>query len=298
MKISIGAHPSNLTLTALTHHAPLQRPLREAGLEPAFFWYPEGRMMHALAVEGQVNVIGTGTTRAIVAQADNVKLAYIGASKPRLSWSSIVVPEHSDILAAGDLAGKRIGFIEGSFQTYFLLAVLDRVGLNYSSVIAVNLKPGESQAALRAGEVDAWVAMDPYLSDAIQAGGLRKIQDCGDVIANRSVFWVLDDVVTAGPRVVQTIFNTLAATDDWIGSNLKQAGELFSRVIANGLSPASWTQGLKSREWGILLPDPQFFAEQQAEGDLLFKHGLLKQPIDIANAVLPFPLDARQEIPS
>lgn len=291
MKISIGAHPSNLTLTALTHYQPLQQPLRDAGLSPEFYWYPEGRMMHALAVAGKVNVIGTGTTRAITAQADGVDLAYIGASKPRLSWSSIVVPARSDIVAAGDLDGKRIGFIEGSFQTYFLLAALDRVGLNYTSIHGINLKPGESLAALRAGRIDAWVAMDPYLSDALEGGEIRKIQDCGDLIANRSVFWVLSEVVAAGPKVIQTLFNTLVATDAWIGGHLGQAGELFSRVIANGLYAASWTQGLKSRDWGILPPDRQFFTEQQAEADLLFKHGLLKQPVDISQSMLPFQLD-------
>ncbi len=291
MNIRFGAHPSNLTLTALTHNKALQRPLRDAGLNPEFLWYQEGRMMHDLAVNGQVNVIGTGTTRALVAQADNVGLAYIGASKPRLSWSSILVDERSAIRTAGDLAGKRIGFIEGSFQTHFLLATLERAGLGYACVVPVNIKPGESLAALRAGKIDAWVAMDPYLSAALEGGALRKIQDCGDVIANRSIFWVLADIAAAGPGVAQVLFNTLAATDRWIGGHLDEAGSLFAAAVANGLSPREWTQGLTRREWGIAFPDRQFFAEQQAEADLLFRHGLLRRRIDVNAARLPFTLD-------
>src|SRR3546814_12917842 len=111
-------------------------------------------MMQELAVSGQVNVIGTGTTRAVAAQADGVKLAYIGASTPRRSWSAILVPEGSPIQTAGDLKGKRIGLIEGSFQTYFLLAAVDPAGLNYDSFERINLKPGESQIALREGKID------------------------------------------------------------------------------------------------------------------------------------------------
>ncbi|MFK3705472.1 ABC transporter substrate-binding protein [Klebsiella sp. NPDC088457] len=292
MKIRIGAHPSNLTLTALTHYPPLQQPLLDAGFAPEFLWYPEGKMMHELALGGKVNVIGTGTTRAVVAQADHVRLAYIGASHPRRSWSSILVTEHSPIVRAEDLAGKRIGFIEGSFQTYFLLATLEQVGLKYTDIVPVNLLPGASLAALQADEVDAWIAMDPYLSAALAGGGLRKIQDCGDVIANRSVFWVLPDVVAAGEDKVRALFDTLVATDAWIGENLTAAGELFSRVIANGLTPEEWTRGLQGREWGITAPDEQLFAEQQAEGDLLFRHGLIANKIDINATRLPFQLDA------
>ena len=295
MNIRVGAHPSNLTLSALTHYAPLQQPLRDAGLNPEFLWYPEGRLMQDLAASGQVNVIGTGTTRAVVAQAEGLQIAYIGASTQRRSWSAILVPEGSSIQNASDLKGKRIGLIEGSFQTYFLLAALDRVGLNYESVDHTNLKPGESQAALREGKIDAWVAMDPYLSTAFNAGGLRKVTECDGVISNRSVFWVLEDVVAAGQGVVQTVFDTLVATDEWIGADPERAGALFAKCIGNGLSAEEWAKGIAKREWGIHLPDAELIAEQQTEADLLAKHGLLKRRINVSEAVLPFALTKKTQ---
>ncbi|NYE26341.1 ABC transporter substrate-binding protein [Pigmentiphaga litoralis] len=293
MKLRFGAHPSNLTLTAITHHAPLQQSLRDAGHDPEFLWYPEGRLMQDLAASGKVNVIGTGTTRAVVAQAEGLQIAYIGASTQRRSWSAILVPEGSPIKTASDLAGKRIGLIEGSFQTYFLLAALDKVGLNYESVDHRNLKPGESQAALRAGDIDAWVAMDPYLTTAFSAGGLTKVAECDGVISNRSVFWVLQDVVDAGPEVVQTVFDALAATDAWIGADPARAGALFAKCIGNGLSADEWAKGIAKREWGIHLPDAELIQEQQTEADLLAKHALLSRRINVNDAVLPFALHAR-----
>ena len=293
MKLRMGAHPSNLTLTAITHHAPLRQSLLDAGLEVECEWYPEGAMMQALATSGQVNVIGTGTTRAVVAQASGLNIAYIGASRPRRAWSAILVPQDSDIQTAADLRGRKIGLIEGSFQTYFLLAALDRVGLGYDDVAHTNKKPGESQAALRAGELDAWVAMDPYLSAAMAAPGLRKVMECDGVIANRSVFWVLDDVVAAGQHVVQAIYDALAATDEWIDADHARAGALFAEVIGNGLSAAEWAKGIASREWGVMLPDEQLIAEQQAEADMLFKHGMLPRKITVSEAVLPYQIATR-----
>jgi sulfonate transport system substrate-binding protein len=293
MSIRIGAHPSNLTLTALTHHAPLQQPLRDAGLDPVCLWYPEGRMMQDLAESGAVNVIGTGSTRAVVAQAKGLAIAYIGASRPRRAWSAILVPEGSDIREAADLKGRRVGLIEGSFQTYFLLAALDRAGLSYDDVAHTNVAPTASLAALREGEIDAWVAMDPYLGAALAGGGLRKLLGNDGVIANRSVFWVLPDVVAAGREVVQTVFDTLVATDDWIRADPARSGQLFAEAIKNGLSPEAWAKAVAGRDWGIELPDAALYAEQQAEGDLMAKHGLLDRRIDLAEAVLPFALRSR-----
>lgn len=290
MNIRIGAHPSNLTLTALTHHTPLQQPLRDAGLNPEFRWYPEGAMMQALANSGEVNVIGTGTTRAVAAQAEGITLAYIGASHPRPNWAAILVREDSLIRSAADLKGHRVGLIEGSFQTYFLLAALDPVGLTYDSIERQNLKPAVSEAALRDGTIDAWTAMDPYLTTATAIPGLRKVLECDGVISNRSVFWVLEDVIRAGPAVVQTVFDTIAAADDWIAADFGRAGALFHAAIGNGLSVAEWTRGIAKRHWGIQRPDAALIAEQQTEADLLAKHGMIPRAIRVADAVLPFTL--------
>ena len=290
MNIRVGAHPSNLTLTALTHHAPLQQGLRDAGLDPVFRWYSDGAMMHGLAASGEVNVIGTGTTRAVAAQADGITVAYIGASHPRPSWAAILVREDSDIRTAADLKGRKVGLIEGSFQTYFLLAALDKVGLNYESILRSDLKPGLSEKALRDGAVDAWTAMDPYLSAAVATPGLRKVMECDGVISNRSVFWVLEDVVAAGPGVVQTVFDAICGADDWIAADHARAGALFAKVIGNGLSIEEWTKGISKRRWGILRPDAELIAEQQIEADLLAKHGMLPRSIAVAEAVLPFAL--------
>ncbi|MFT8245558.1 ABC transporter substrate-binding protein [Roseomonas sp. BN140053] len=293
MQIRVGAHPSNLTLTALTFHPPLQQPLRDAGLDPVFRWYPKGSLMQNLAESGEVNVIGTGTTRGVVAQAQGLKIAYIGASRPRRSWSAILVREDSPIRSTADLKGRRIGLIEGSFQTYFLLAALDRVGLSYDDVGHTDVAPTKSLEALRAGEIDAWVAMDPYLGAAVAGGGLRKLLGNDGVISNRSIFWVLEEVVAAGQAVVQTVHDTIAATDDWIRADPARSGKLFAESIQNGLTPEEWAKSVAGRDWGIELPDADLFAEQQAEGDLMFKHGMLPRAIDLREAVLPFPLRSR-----
>src|SRR5690242_7905119 len=114
MSIHIGAHPSNLTLTVLAHHAGLQQGLLDLDLNVLFHWYAEGRLIHEALDNGEINVAGTGSTRAIVAQADGVPLAYIAASQHRTTGAAILVREDSALRSPADLSGRRVGLIEGS----------------------------------------------------------------------------------------------------------------------------------------------------------------------------------------
>jgi sulfonate transport system substrate-binding protein len=138
MSIHIGAHPSNLTLTALAHAPELQRELTQGDVNTTFHWYAEGRLIHDALDKGEINVVGTGSTRAIAAQADGVPINYVGASLPRKAGAAILVREDSTIHSAADLAGKRVGLIDGSFHTYFLVAAHDAAGGSFSSVQPVN----------------------------------------------------------------------------------------------------------------------------------------------------------------
>jgi ABC-type nitrate/sulfonate/bicarbonate transport system substrate-binding protein len=290
MSIHIGAHPSNLTLTALAHEPGLQEKLRQSGFDIVFRWYAEGRLIHqALDVE-EIDVIGTGSTRAIVAQADGVPITYIAASQPRTTGAAILVPDGSPIKSPRDLAGRRVGLIDGSFHTYFLVAVLEAAGVSFSEVNAINWPIKDSDRALRAGEFDAWISMAPYLAPALSAGGLRSLVGCDAVIPNRSVFWVRQNVVDKGKPAVEIIARSLADTDRWIAADPKRAGQLFARIIG-GVSEESWALSIAARKWGLVAADDTVLAEQQREADLLARHGLLKRTIDLQNAALKYPLD-------
>lgn len=289
MSIHIGAHPSNLTLTALTHNPDLQKGLRQAGLDVTFHWYAEGRLLHGALDTGEINVVGTGSTRAIKAQADGVPITYIAASQPRTTGAAILVREDAPIRSTADLAGKRVGLIDGSFHTYFLVAALDVAGVSYPSVQAVNWAVKDSQRALRDGEIDAWVAMAPYLAPALAEGGLRSLIGCDAVIPNRSVFWVHKDVAAQGRHVTEALAQAFADTDRWIGADPRRAARLFAKVIGN-VSEEGWVVSVAARKWGLVAADAAVLEEQQTEADLLARHGLLSKKINLHEAVLDYSL--------
>jgi ABC-type nitrate/sulfonate/bicarbonate transport system substrate-binding protein len=279
MDIRIGAHPSNLTLTALMHAPHLQSGLTAAGLIPRFTWFPNGEAAQVGMERLEIDVIGTGSTRAIVAQANGLPIAYIAASRPRATTAAILVASASAITQATGLRGTRIGLIDGSFHTYFLLSVLDQAAVPYRDVTIVDLSPKAASQALRAGEIDAWIAADPYLSAAIKEGSARVLVGCEAVIPNRSLFWLRRDVLSAAQ--IATIVRELDAADLWIGANPAAAGEIFARAIGGGLTAQQWADGLASRVWGLVAADQEVIHEQQHEADLLAKYDLLPRRINV-----------------
>jgi sulfonate transport system substrate-binding protein len=290
MSIHIGAHPSNLTLTALAHAPQLQRELTQGDVNTTFHWYAEGRLVHDALDKGEINVVGTGSTRAIAAQADGVPINYVAASLPRKAGAAILVREDSTIHSAADLAGKRVGLIDGSFHTYFLVAALDAAGGSFSSVQPVNWAVKDSRRALQDGEIDAWVSSAPYLGPALAEGGLRSLIGCDKVIPNRSVFWLRKEVAALGKPVVEVVARSLADTDRWIAADPERAGHLFFKAIG-GVRALDWARSVASRTWGLVQADGTVLNEQQAEADLLARHGLLSRRIDLADAALTYSLD-------
>jgi sulfonate transport system substrate-binding protein len=273
----------------------LQKSLRDSGLDVKFHWYQEGRMLHGAIDNNEINVVGTGSTRAIKAQADDVPITYIAASQPRTTGAAILVLEDSAIKSPADLAGKRVGLIDGSFHTYFLVAALDAAGVPYASVKAINWAVKDTQRALREGEVDAWVAMAPYLAPAVADGGLRKLIGVDAVFPNRSVFWVHKSVSDQGRHVVEALAQSFAATDRWIGADPRRAAQLFVKAIGN-VSEEGWTVSVASRKWGLVDADATVLAEQQAEADVLARHGLLAKKIDLQEAALDYPLNLERKV--
>ncbi len=268
----------------------MQDGLQDIGQPVEFHWYAEGRLIHDALDKAEINVVGTGSTRAIVAQADGVPITYIAASRPRTSGAAILVRKDSKIESPKDLAGRRIGLIDGSFHTYFLVAVLDAAGVSYQSVQAVNRPIKDSLRALQEQEIDAWISMAPYLAPALAGGGLRSLIGCDKVIPNRSIFWVHQQVASLGKPVVDGLARTLANTDRWIAADPKRAGTLFARVIG-GVNEESWAFSVASREWGLVPADATVLSEQQAEADLLTRHGLLRKSIDLQEAALNYTPD-------
>lgn len=282
MTLRVGVHPNNLHLQLAALAWP-DAPDRGFHFVP----YAEGRATGNLIADGTIEIGGTGSTPPLLAQARGVELAYVAASAPRGANGAIVVRADSGIDRIAGLAGKRVALLDGSFHTYFLAAALETAQLSLREVGRIELAPTASQAALLNGEVDAWIAMEPALSQIRADPAYRVVGAIGKLIPNRSVFWASRGALERNAAAVRRLLHDLSV----LGRDVARDPEPFAVRLAQARlgasSAATWRDALSRRDWSLRPADDVVLDEQQAEADTLFRHGDLCPSIDVRQASFP-----------
>lgn len=125
----------------------------------------------------------------------------------------------SDFSSLADLEGHKIAVNIGDLNHMFLIVALEDVGMTEEDVDLVNMAPDAAGAAYMAGNVDAAVTWEPWLTRARQAGG--------NIVYS-----------TAEPAAQNLILNGIVATETFIEEN-PGVFESYIRAVARGVA---WMQ--------------------------------------------------------
>lgn len=114
-----------------------------------------------------------------------LKLVYLIDS----SYGADAVVAKQSIATVEDLKGKRIGVTFNEANHLFLMVALDKAGLTEKDVELVNVSADDAGAAFLAGNLDAAVTWEPWVSKALSGGGhvVFSTKDAPDLIINAVV---------------------------------------------------------------------------------------------------------------
>lgn len=92
---------------------------------------------------------------------------------------AVIFPADSSIQSAADLKGKRIGLAMATTSQIFLIRLLARQGLTWNDITPVVLQPPTGIAALKGGQIDAFVTWQPWRESVRRAynGKVREIKN-------------------------------------------------------------------------------------------------------------------------
>ena len=265
--MKIGVHPSNLHLRIAQVW-----PDAFAALDGEFVAYREGRDTGRLITEGKIDFGGTGSTPPITAALDGFDVQYIAASAPRPANGAILVRENSPIKTTADLKGRRIGLVDGSFQTYYLARNLEDAQLSLADIERIEPEVNDALPALLDGRVDAWIAMAPRLENALERDDIRLLSRCGNTIPNRSLFWTVETAgLSADMRL--KIAQELARIGREITADPHQAARRLVESGATETNLQGWEKVIASRDFTVIPADETILSEQQTEAEVLHRHG-------------------------
>ncbi|MFT4041952.1 MAG: ABC transporter substrate-binding protein [Gordonia sp. (in: high G+C Gram-positive bacteria)] len=290
MTLRIGYFPQNNSLWVLRHLGLLEqhvpdvewvdfRTLENARVDP-HSGLPSAHGDHLF--DGGYDIIGTGSTPPVTAQAKNHDIVYLGISEPRIENGRLVVHADSAIHEPADLKGRSVGLGHGSWQTTLLLLALEKAGLRWSDIEPIDVYHDAGDRFSRR-EFDAWVGSYPYLSAVEAANDLRDVIATDGLFSHRSLWFTRRDVVEQRADDVTAVLTAIDDADRWIAANPTEAAELFA--ADDGRPVSEWVHALQTRPWGVRPVSAEFVEEQQHAADLFHANGLIERPVTVADAV-------------
>jgi len=260
---------------------------KKNGVDATIKFIPQ-KDRHLAIASGDVQCAATTVETWIVWNANGVATTQVVQLDKSYGADGMAV--RSSIARIADLKGKTVAASAPGTAPYFTLAwFLKRNGLSVKDVKVVNLEPAAAAQAFIAGQNDAAMTYEPYLSS------VRAKPEAGKIIATTLDYPMVMDTfgctpkfIAANRRLVQAMVNGYFDALDMIkkepqksfeimGAAVKQTGEQFEK----SQSFLRWQDREANRRF--FAGEIQAFSKEAAA--LLLELGIIKRVPDI-NAII------------
>jgi NitT/TauT family transport system substrate-binding protein len=256
---------------------------KKNGVDVAIKFIPQ-KDRHLAIASGDVQCAATTVETFIVWNANGVPIKQVVQLDKSYGADGMVA--RNNISKITELKGKTVAASAPGTAPYFTLAwMLKKNGLTVKDVNIVNLEPGPAAQAFVAGQGDAAMTYEPYLST------VRGKPEAGKIIATTLDYPMVMDTfgctpkfIQANPRLVQAMVNSYFEALEMIkrepkksyeimGSAVKQTGEQFER----SQSYLRWQDRAANQRF--FAGELQAFSKEAAA--LLLELGIIKSSPDI-----------------
>jgi NitT/TauT family transport system substrate-binding protein len=243
---------------------------------------------HLAIASGDVQCAATTVETWVVWNANGVATTQLFQLDKSYGADGMVV--RSGTTAIKDLKGKTVAASAPGTAPYFTLAwFLKKNGMSVKDVTVVNMDPGPAAQAFIAGQNDAAMTYEPYLS------AVREKPEAGKIIATTLDYPMIMDTFGCTPKFIadneaavkaltKSYFDAVdmikadqAKSYEIMGADVKQSGEAFGKSAAY----LRW-QG-KDENKKFFVGDFQAFSKEAAE--LLLEIGIIKEIPDLTKIV-------------
>lgn len=279
--LRIGYQRSSTLMSILRHNDTLEARLAEQGIAISWHEFTSGLPMLESLNVGNIDISAdVADTVPIFAQAAGADLTFYASEAPSPSGQALIVREESDIQSLEDLAGKRVTVTRGAGNHYLLISALASAGLTLDDVRVSYLPPADARAAFEQGNVDAWIAWEPFLSTTRSALDTRTITDGEGGLASYARYYLAaTPYVEHNPEVIATVYAALEEAGQWVKHNPGEAAELLAPLWGN-LAPEIVQLANENRSYEVQPVTPEGLGEQQRIADAFFQAGILPHEVD------------------
>jgi sulfonate transport system substrate-binding protein len=278
--LRIGFQRSSTLMTILKSNGDLEKALAPLNMKVSWHEFTSGLpILESLNVGNLDLSADVADTVPIFAQAARAKIVYVAEEAASPTAQAILVPKGSPLQDIASLKGKKVAVTKGAGSHYLLLAALASKQMGFKDITPAYLTPADGRAALVSGNVDAWVAWDPFLSSAERASGARILVD-GTGLASYKRYYLASEAFTdKHADALGVVFAKLKEAGLWAKSHPKEAADLLAPLWTIDTDTIAQANARRSYQIGPVTREG--LSEQQRIADAF-----------LAERVVPFKVDA------
>ena len=256
---------------------------KKNGLDVTLKMIPQ-KDRHLAIASGDVQCAATTVETWIVWNASGVATKQIFQMDKSYGADGMAV--RNNIAKISDLKGKTVAASAPGTAPYFTLAwFLRKNGLNVKDVTVVNLEPAAAAQAFVAGQNDAAMTYEPYLSV------VRANPTAGKIIATTLDYPMIMDTfgctpkfLADNPKAAQALTDSYFEAVDMIAKDPKKSFEIMGADVKQTAEQFEASQ--KYLRWQDKAANKKFFAGELQQfskeaADLLMEIGIIKQVPDL-----------------
>ena len=254
VKIASGGH--------IVHFLPLDLAValgyfKDEGLEPKITYLKGGTATAQALISKQVDFSTNSIDHAFKAAAqgkDDLRMVVLMNQTPGMVL--VVDSRRKDkVKSIADLKGMRLGVTSKGSATNMVLAfLLSKNGVSPDDVTVVKAGSSTFPPALKNGDIDGGIALEPFASMMVEQGDAYVLQRLITVEDSRQAFGgpynlagivTRQDVIDSNPEQVQKVVNAIVRALKWMQKHTEEeiADALLSEVV--GSDKARYVRTLK-----------------------------------------------------
>ena len=278
--LRIGFQRSSTLMTILKSNGDLEKALAPLAMKVSWHEFTSGLpILESLNIGNLDLSADVADTVPVFAQAARAKIVYVAEEAASPTAQAILVPKGSTLQGIEALRGKKVAVTKGAGSHYLLLAALASKQMGFKDITPAYLTPADGRAALVSGNVDAWVAWDPFLSSAERASGARILVDGTGLAAYKRYYLASEAFTDKHADALAVVFAKLKEAGLWTKSHPKEAADLLAPLW--GIDTDTITQANARRTYQIGPVSRDGLGEQQRIADAF-----------LAERIIPFKVDA------
>lgn len=258
--------------------------IRPEGFDLHYSEFQSGHLVVEALNGGSLDYGGMSEIPPIFALASTIQsFRQIAIAHGDVNNQVVLLPKGSKARSVADLRGKRVGYVRATTSQYFLIRMLEQVGLGWGDITPVAMGVSDGAAAFSQGALDAWAIYGFPIQRAIATEGARILKTAYGILSGNYLVAAHVDAL-ADPETSRTIGEYLKLIQQaygWAAANQDE----WARIIAKDIGvPRDYVVDQfrrKSANFELRPSTDEAIASQQQVADLFFAQRLLPKAVDV-----------------